>query len=58
MFPEGEEDLYSVRSTQIYKILETLLQFAEIYAFKSKKDESIEIYKFVQDAYLKIFGTE
>ena len=32
--------------------------FAEVYAYKMRKEEALEIYKFVQDSFLKLLGTE
>ena len=39
-------------------MLETLLLFAEVFAFRLRKEEAVEIYKFVQDSFLKLYGTE
>lgn len=58
LYAGDEPDHYSVRGTPIYKVLETLLLFAEAYAFKLRKDDALEIYKFVQDNFLKLYGTE
>lgn len=58
IYGSDEPGLYSVRGTPFYKILETLLLFAEIYAHKMRKEEALEIYAFVQDHFLKLYGTE
>lgn len=42
-----EVGLYNVKGTPFYKVLESLLLFAEIFAFKLKKDDALELYKFV-----------
>lgn len=34
LYPAGEEGMYSVRGTPLYKLHETLMLFAEIHAFK------------------------
>ena len=47
LYAGDESGQYSVRSTPFYKVLETLLLFAEVFAFKLRKNEAIEIYKFV-----------
>lgn len=58
LYGGDEPGLYSVRGTPLYKVLETLLLFAEVFAFKLRKEEALEIYKFVQENFLKVYGTE
>lgn len=58
VYGNDEVEQYSVRGTPLYKMLETLVLFAEVYACKMRKEEALEIYQFVQDYYLKLLGTE
>ena len=57
-FIESEEYKYSPCTHPFYKVCQTLLMIAEVYASKSQGVEALKIYDYISSIYLKLFGTD
>ena len=58
-FYNSDENTYmSYKSLPIFRVCQTLMQLAEVFAFKLKTDEAIKLYDYVQKIASQILQTD
>ena len=56
-FIDCDEYRYSPKSHPLYRIAQTLLMLAEVFAAKAHSEEAFKLYDFISSCYFKLFGT-
>ena len=56
-FVDTDEFKYSPKSHPLFRITQTLLMLAEVFAAKAHSEDAYKIYDYISSCYFKLFGT-